>query len=69
MKSNFQFSKSRTVSSHASKRDLYQYRNVPEIKLQGIYLENAGFVIGEKVNVNVINNQIIISRNQENEAR
>ncbi|MEQ8548748.1 MAG: SymE family type I addiction module toxin [Cyclobacteriaceae bacterium] len=66
MRVQFSFKSDRTVSSHASKRDHFQFRHVPEIKLQGIYLEKAGFKIGEKVAVDVVKDQIIIRRGGQN---
>jgi hypothetical protein len=39
---------------------------IPEIKLQGIYLEDAGFNIGDKINVEVVGERITISKGGSN---
>jgi hypothetical protein len=39
----------------------YSQRIVPELKVSGIWLEAAGFRVGEKVNIAIKENQLIIT--------
>ncbi|WP_158267091.1 SymE family type I addiction module toxin [Chitinophaga niastensis] len=40
----------------------YECKQVPSISLAGIWVQNAGFKIGDKVMVDVEENRIVISR-------
>lgn len=44
----------------------YEYKQVPSISLAGIWVQNAGFKIGDKVMVDVEENRIVISRLKQN---
>lgn len=39
----------------------YSHKVVPELKLSGVWLEAAGFRAGEKVNIAITENQLIIT--------
>ncbi len=61
-----QDSRTLRVYAHFSKRE----RNhvlTPEIKLQGIYLEQAGFEVGDFINVSLTGGKIVIEKGGSHE--
>lgn len=51
-----------TVSSIYQPRTSIEDKNVPMINLIGLWVENAGFKIGDKVSVDVEPNRILVNR-------
>lgn len=51
-----------TVSSIYQPRTSIEDKNVPMINLIGLWVENAGFKIGDKVTVDVEPNRILVNR-------
>jgi hypothetical protein len=51
----------RKIQEKAERR-IRGIRFVPSIPLSGIWLENAGFIIGQEVTITVNNGQIVISQ-------
>ncbi|MEO9802658.1 MAG: SymE family type I addiction module toxin [Reichenbachiella sp.] len=53
------------VVSKYQPRDYHQYAIVPEIRLCGKWLKESGFEEGMYVNIEVQNNRLIITLNEE----
>jgi antitoxin component of MazEF toxin-antitoxin module len=53
-----------TVSSIFTKRKWGKSTTNPKLTIAGKWFEQAGFKIGEQIQLQVINNQIIISKNE-----
>ncbi|SKD09425.1 Toxin SymE, type I toxin-antitoxin system [Chitinophaga ginsengisegetis] len=51
-----------TVSSIYQPRTCIEDKNVPMINLIGLWVENAGFKIGDKIAVDVEQNRLLINR-------
>ena len=51
-----------TVSSIFRKRKWMKPSIKPKVIISGSWLEDAGFNIGDKINIQIINNQLIISK-------
>ncbi|WP_372744281.1 SymE family type I addiction module toxin [Lutibacter sp.] len=51
-----------TISSQYFKNIWKKPTKTPKIIIQGVWLQNAGFEIGEKVQIKVKQNELIISK-------
>lgn len=50
---------------HSARKDI-PFKIVPEIRLSGLWLKDAGFFIGDSINVEVSKNKMIIRISTEN---
>jgi toxic protein SymE len=65
-KNNFMAEKtSRKVKLHAKWRELQTSwpggKNVPWLNVSGVWLEQAGFHVGDRVEITIVENQLIIN--------
>ena len=54
------------LSEHHSPRSWNRYKLVPKLRISGIWLEEAGFKMGDYVEIEISSNQLII-KPKENE--
>lgn len=49
------------LSGKAHPRDNHQYKNLPWLNMSGVWLQEAGFNIGDRLQVNVSQGQLTIT--------